>query len=93
MGSKSNPGDFDCYDKAEPDEPMFVLLGRDPTASLVVAFWVQLRRQLGETDEKMLDEAERCAVSLESWAREHDKAEKVDQAFKYILDQAKAAAR
>jgi hypothetical protein len=30
MGTKSNPGPFDCYAKAEPDEPMFVLLARDP---------------------------------------------------------------
>ncbi|HAW11807.1 MAG TPA: aspartate decarboxylase, partial [Chloroflexi bacterium] len=30
MGTKNNPGKFDCYDDAHPDEPMFVLLGRDP---------------------------------------------------------------
>lgn len=29
MGTKNNPGAFDCYANAEPDEPMFVLLARD----------------------------------------------------------------
>ena len=28
MGTKNNPGRFDCYGNAEPDEPIFVLLGR-----------------------------------------------------------------
>lgn len=32
MGTKNNPGAFDCYANAEPDEPMFVLLGRDKHA-------------------------------------------------------------
>ena len=32
MATKNNPGKFDCYTNAEPDEPMFILLGRDPVA-------------------------------------------------------------
>lgn len=39
MGTKNNPGKFDCYDAALPDEPMFVLLARDP----VVREWVRRR--------------------------------------------------
>lgn len=27
MGSKNNPGKYDCYEAADPDEPMFILLG------------------------------------------------------------------
>lgn len=30
MGTKSNPTQFDCYANALPDEPMFILLARDP---------------------------------------------------------------
>ena len=26
MGTKNNPGKFDCYANAKPDEPLFVLL-------------------------------------------------------------------
>lgn len=36
MGTKNNPGTFDCYANAAPDEPMFVLLGRDKHAPLLV---------------------------------------------------------
>lgn len=42
MGTKNNPGNFDCYDKAHPDEPMFVLLGRDPRAELLTKLWANL---------------------------------------------------
>lgn len=34
MGTKNNPGEFDCYANAAPDEPMFILLGRDQTRAL-----------------------------------------------------------
>lgn len=39
MGTKNNPGKFDCYAKADPDEPMFILLGRDPLAPSLVLMW------------------------------------------------------
>jgi hypothetical protein len=29
VGTKNTPGPFDCYASAHPDEPMFVLLGRE----------------------------------------------------------------
>jgi hypothetical protein len=45
MGTKNNPGKFDCYDDAHPDEPMFVLLGRDPAAGSLVRLWAR-RREL-----------------------------------------------
>jgi hypothetical protein len=75
MGSKNSPGKFDCFSRAEPDEPMFVLLGRDATASLVVTFWRAVRAQLGDDgleSEKSL-EAQQCALAMEKWAREHGK--------------------
>ena len=43
MGCKNNPGKFDCYTNAEPDEPMFVLLGRDPVAPFLVSLWAKIR--------------------------------------------------
>lgn len=43
MGTKNAPGKFDCYTKAHPDEPMFVLLGRDEHAPEVVRYWVALK--------------------------------------------------
>jgi hypothetical protein len=32
-----------CVQKLEPDEPFFVLLGRDPDAAQAIARWVKLR--------------------------------------------------
>lgn len=43
MGTKNNPGKFDCYENAEPDEPMFTLLGRDPVAPFLVSLWAKVR--------------------------------------------------
>ena len=43
MGTKNNPGQFDCYANAEPDEPMFVLLGRDRLAPFLVSIWSKIR--------------------------------------------------
>lgn len=48
MGTKNNPDKFDCYAKAEPDEPLFVLLGRDYLAGHLVAIWAHMRR--GDVD-------------------------------------------
>lgn len=69
MGTKNNPGSFDCYANAEPDEPMFVLLGRDPAAALTVRFWIVLRRVMGENDQSAkLTEALVCSQSMAKWA-------------------------
>ena len=43
MGTKNNPGKFDCYENAHPDEPMFVLLGRDRLAAHLVSIWSKVR--------------------------------------------------
>lgn len=74
MGTKNNPGNFDCYSKAEPDEPMFVLLGRDPTACMVVTFWVAMQLELGEdVSSEKIAEARQCARKLEEWATSKNK--------------------
>lgn len=43
MGTKNNPGVFDCHAKAEDDEPLFTLLGRDPLGHALVELWAHLR--------------------------------------------------
>jgi hypothetical protein len=43
MATKNNPGKWDCYAKARPDEEMFVLLARDPLAPFLVAIWAKMR--------------------------------------------------
>jgi hypothetical protein len=55
MGTKTTPGQFDCYAAAGPDEPMFVLLGRDKHAGLIVRLWALLRARDGEDEAKIAD--------------------------------------
>jgi hypothetical protein len=43
LGSKLNPGEFDCYANLEPDEPYFVLMGRDRQSSRLVRDWADRR--------------------------------------------------
>ena len=69
MGTKNNPGRFDCYEKADPDEPMFVLLGRDPYAARLVEIWANTREAHGESLEKIA-EARRCMIAMEQWCGE-----------------------
>jgi cob(I)alamin adenosyltransferase len=73
MGTKNKPGDFDCYANAEPDEPMFVLLGRDPSAADLVYDWAAryAERKAPMTKEQLAkyNEALKCATSMEAWAK------------------------
>ena len=75
MSTKNNPGKFDCYANAAPDEEMFILLARDITAPKLVRDWA-LRRQdmieIGEkpvSDQAMVDEALECAAKMETWRK------------------------
>lgn len=43
MGTKANPGKFDCYAKAADDEPLFVLRAKDPTAKHLVCVWTSVQ--------------------------------------------------
>ena len=67
MGTKNSPGKFDCYDAAKPDEPMFILLARDPDASKLVREWAEMRiaRDGGVTEKSQ--EAFDCANAMDRW--------------------------
>jgi hypothetical protein len=66
MGTKNNPGDFDCYANAEPDEPMFILLARDEYAPALIRRWARKRAAAGE-DPAKVEEARACAKAMEEW--------------------------
>lgn len=70
MGTKRNPEPHDCYENAEPDEPMFVLLGRDPIAPFIVDLWAGMREQLRGPGPKV-EEASRCAEAMMQWGEVH----------------------
>ena len=63
MGTKNNPGEFDCYDNAGPDEPMFVLLARDPLAPILVDLWASMRT-LAFGNPAKIHEARVCAEAM-----------------------------
>lgn len=82
MGTKNDPGAFDCYEAAEPDEPMFVLLARDPFAPALVDLWAAERTRLaGEMTSgqdaartlQKVDEARACAHAMRQWRIENDR--------------------
>lgn len=72
MGTKNNPGAYDCYANADPDEPMFVLLARDKHAPTLVWLWSVLREIDGE-DKTKVEEAKECANAMLLWQRAHDR--------------------
>lgn len=67
MGTKNEPGKFDCYAEAEPDEPIFVLLGRDSMAGALVREWARWREAAGE-DSTKVKEARTCAQLMDARA-------------------------
>lgn len=70
MGTKNNPGAFDCYANAAPDEPMFVLLGRDKHAPTLVWLWATLR-ELDDEDPAVVLEARQCLADMLAWQHDH----------------------
>jgi len=64
MGTKQNPGKFDCYTRAADDEPMFILLARDPLAESLVRQWAN--HQPLPIDDKTA-EAFACADAMRDW--------------------------
>lgn len=89
MGTKRNPGKFDCYAKAEPDEPTFVLLGRDLVACATVEFWTLLRGivkkdNLSEQNEDALATSEAMREWAKTLGKDHE-VEVANEVMKVII--------
>ena len=67
MGYKK---DDRCLDKAEDDEPIFVLLARDPIAAMVVEYWASLSRDRNIHADKR-HEANRHADRMRAWRKQN----------------------
>ena len=71
MGTKKNPGQFDCYAAAGDDEPIFVLRANDPLAPLLVREWSnRYYDEKKPATQKKAAEARACARAMELWAWE-----------------------
>jgi hypothetical protein len=71
MATKNNPAPFDCYENAEPDEPLFTLIARDALAPDVVGYWASLRVAAGKNswDDPQITEALECAEAMRTWRK------------------------
>jgi hypothetical protein len=77
MGTKKNPGKFDCHKAALPDEPLFTLLARDASAPELVRAWAMRRRHAIKvglapaSDDPKIAEALVLAAEMVAWRRIH----------------------
>ncbi len=67
MSTKQNPGRFgDMYSAALPDEPIFVLMARDPSAPDAVRHWALNAHKAGHDPDKIM-EALAVAAAMDKW--------------------------
>lgn len=73
MGTKANPGKYDCYAAAGDDEPIFVLRAKDLHAAQIVRTWAQMRLaavahgQKPDEDMAAIREAHAVADDMDRW--------------------------
>lgn len=73
MGTKNDPGMFDCYAKLEDDEPFFVLRAKDRKAPELVELWAE-RSARSQSDLKRA-KAQKCAGDMRLWRARRDEEE------------------
>ncbi len=56
-----------CYDKAEPDEPLFVLRGQDISSASMVCEWI--KQNIENASDSKLKEALSCALKMRSYGK------------------------
>lgn len=70
MGTKlqavEDPGS--CLNKADADEPVFILRAKDPVAPMVVRLWASLSQQLQAHEKHKASGAYLVATEMEAWA-------------------------
>jgi hypothetical protein len=57
-----------CLNKAEPDEPVFVLRAKDPLAAQTVRLWAAMADDVHEPEKRV--EAMALAEQMEQWRKE-----------------------
>ena len=82
MGTKNNPGEFDCYKNLHPDEPYFLIRANDIFGPVVVRMWAQLykafkpiaKTRAGRARQRRkVKEANTLANRMEAWRQENDR--------------------
>lgn len=89
MGTKNNPGEFDCYAAMGPDEPHFILRANDEAAPGLVLQWAGHRlsdmiagkRALTADGCAKVAEAIHCAGTMADWHTHIKPREEAERAF------------
>jgi len=91
--SRTRSRSLKYLDKCEPDEPVFILTGRDRASPITIKIWCHLwLQEIGmglrpETDRPQITEAMRIATQMEIWHRdrklkaEHDALDYDDRGY------------
>lgn len=72
MGTRRNPGNYNCYANADPHEPMFTLLGRDKFGASLVRLWVAARQAISggsRAETEKLLEAGVVSSDMQKWCQ------------------------
>jgi hypothetical protein len=87
MGTKNNPGSYDCYKNAAPDEPMFILLGRDRIGGVLVLLWCYLRVAflLNKPGDPQIVEARGAAGAMLAWCGKTKKPVTIEEAIQKLF--------
>jgi hypothetical protein len=56
MGTKNNPGEYDCYAKAAMDEPLFTMRAKDVSAPYFVEMWTFIRKGRWDSARMVLEQ-------------------------------------
>lgn len=85
MATKNQPGEFDCYGAADPDEPIFILRSTDRLAPLIVETWAAFyrftKKQINDEEGESMtpDQARKYTEALNTARAMREWREKLDQ--------------
>ena len=71
MGTKRNPGRYDCIAKLGIDEPNFLLRAKDPLAADLVREWADRAQTRGVHEPEKIAEARTLADEIDGWRHDH----------------------
>lgn len=77
MATLKDPGEYDCLNKLQEDEPYFTLMGRDNLAPFLVVAWAELAR--GNVTKAV--GAIKAAHLAVGYAATEDKQDKLTEAY------------
>ena len=70
MGTLNNPGNYDCLSKLDPDEPFFLLRGKDPVGANLALAWRFLRSKDFEVAKAAFQDAIDAMQDVEAETRQ-----------------------